>query len=149
MHEDYLDIITKKGNNEDMECLEDVFNTSMEYLKRYDEEKYNKLETKMYEIAYGKVLTEDMAKEWVSSMQPMPKWTIEETDTILKKYGINIDRICFYVVMNMLYSDMKNVLGNGDDDQSIRTYILATNDWLDDKDAGPDKLYNYHKYIVK
>ena len=51
--------------------------------------------------------------------------------------------------MNMLYSDMSNVLGTGDTEESLRKYIEATRDWLNDPDAEECKLYNYWKYVVR
>lgn len=149
MHEEYLETIIKKGNNEDMVELAKVFDKAMDYIKESDTEKYEKLEMKMHEIVYGKVITEDMAKEWVSSMRPVAKWTMEDTNAVIKQYGLNIDPIQFYVVMNMLYSDMKNVLGSGDDEESLEKYVEATKDWLNDDDVGKDKLYDYYKYVIK
>ena len=149
MHEEYLETIIKKGNNEDMVELAKVFDKAMDYIKESDTEKYEKLEMKMHEIVYRKVITEDLAKEWVSSMRPMAKWTMEDTNAVLKQYGLNIDPIQFYVVMNMLYSDMKNVLGSGDDEESLEKYVEATKDWLNDDDVGKDKLYDYYKYVIK
>lgn len=149
MHEEYLEEIVKKGSNDDMVALAKVFDKAMDYIKESDTEKYEKLEMKMHEIVYGKVITEDLAKEWVSSMRPMAKWTMEDTNAVLKQYGLNIDPIQFYVVMNMLYSDMKNVLGSGDDEESLEKYVEATKDWLNDDDVGKDKLYDYYKYVIK
>lgn len=149
MHEEYLEEIVKKGKNDDMVALAKVFDKAMDYIKETDSEKYDKLEMKMHEIVYGKVITEEMAKEWVSSMRPMAKWTMEDTNATLKQYGLNIDPIQFYVVMNMLYSDMKNVLGSGDDEESLEKYVEATKDWLNDDDVGKDKLYDYYKYVIK
>lgn len=149
MHEEYLEEIVKKGSNDDMVALAKVFDKAMDYIKETDSEKYDKLEMKMHEIVYGKVITEEMAKEWVESMRPLAKWTMEETTNILKSSGLNIDPIQFYVVMNMLSSDMKDVLGSGDDEESIEKYVEATKDWLNDGDVSSDKLYNYYKYVVK
>ena len=98
----------------------------------------------------GKVLTKDMAEEWVKSMKPMAKWDYNTTSAVKKQYGINdIDDTCFYVVMNMLYSDMSNLLGNGDTPESLNNYIEATKDWLHDEDVSKNKLYDYWKYVVK
>lgn len=69
---------------------------------------------------------------------------------VKKQYGLTaIDDVSFYVVMNMLYSDMSNVLGSGDDTESVSRYVQATRDWLNDEDVGKDKLYNYWKYVAK
>ena len=91
-----------------------------------------------------------MAEKWVESMTPPYKWSYETTNRVREQKGItDIDDISFYVVMNMLYSDMSDVLGSGDDDISLNTYIEATRDWLDDIDAEENKLYRYWKYVIK
>lgn len=51
--------------------------------------------------------------------------------------------------MNMLYSDMKNVLGEGNDEESIKKYIQASKDWLNDEDVGESKLFKYYRYVVQ
>ena len=79
----------------------------------------------------------------------MAKWDYGTTSAVKKQYGItNIDDTSFYVVMNMLYSDMNNILGTGDDAESLKKYVNATIDWLNDEDIGKDKLYNYWKYVA-
>ena len=88
-----------------------------------------------------------MEENWVSSLKPMAKWTKEEVAKVTSGRGLK--PLEAYVLMNMLYSDMKNVLGTGDDEDSLKKYIQATKDWLSDEDASENKLYNYYKYIIK
>ena len=147
---EYINKIVNTGNKEDMEELSEMLDEAILKLKMNDEECYNEYKMKLYEMANGKILDENMAEEWVMSMKPRARWTMEETDQVLKQYNItSIDSIDWYVVMNMLYSDMKSVLGSGDDEESLTKYVNAAKDWLQDEDAGPDKLYNYWKYVAK
>lgn len=146
----YIEKIVNNGKPEDMEELSEILEDLMYIVKDYDEDCYEKYKMKLYEMAYGKVLTKEMAEDWVKDMKPMAKWDYDTTTEVKKQVGItDIDDISFYVVMNMLYSDMKNILGDGDTDESISNYIEATKDWLHDEDIGKNKLYDYWKYVVK
>lgn len=130
--------------------LGDMLEDTLLKLKKYDEDTYEDMEICLYEMAYGKTLTREMADEWVDSMNPPSKWDFTTTSAVRKQHGItDIDEISFYVVMNMLHSDMSNVLGTGDDAESLNKYIQATKDWLKDEDAAEDKLYNYWRYVVQ
>jgi predicted NodU family carbamoyl transferase len=146
---EYIEKIVDNNNLEDMEKLGDMLeDILLELKKRYPEE-YHKYKMCLHEIAYGKVITREMAEAWVSSMDPAGKWDYKTTSSVRTQYGItDIEEIPFYIVMNMLYSDMRNVLGNGDTNESLTKYIQATRDWLGDPDASKDKLYDYKKYIV-
>ena len=145
--------IAKIGENkkiEDMEKLGDMLAEIIYETKESHPEIYEKYKMCLYEMAYGKVLTKEMAEKWVENMKPSSKWNYDTTTEVKNKYGINdIDEVSFYVVMNMLYSDMKNVLGEGDTEESLTNYIQATKDWLNDEDVKENKLYDYWKYVVK
>lgn len=150
MHTCYMEKIIKDDTQEGMDKLGEAFNNAFEYIKEHDKEMYKKLELKLYEGAYGKVLNEEMAKEIVHNMKPMAKWTLEETNQVHSQFGINnISPLDFFVVMNMMYSDMKNVLGDGATPESIEKYVVATKDWILDEDAKEGKVFCYFNYIVK
>lgn len=147
---EYIEKIGENKKIEDMEKLGDMLADIIYKTKESHPELYEKYKMKLYEMAYGKVLTKEMAEDWVKNMKPMAKWDYDTTTSVKKQVGItDIDDISFYVVMNMLYSDMSNVLGSGDTDESISAYIEATKDWLHDEDIGKNKLYDYWKYVVK
>ena len=147
---EYISKIAEGKDIEEMEQLGDVLEDTLLKLKRYDEDEYEDMEICLYEMAYGKTLTREMADEWVESMEPTYKWDFATTSTVRKQHNVaDIDDISFYVVMNMLHSDMADVLGTGDDVESINTYIQATRDWLKDEDVAEDKLYNYWRYVVQ
>jgi hypothetical protein len=145
----YIEAIVSNGKKEDMDALSTMLQDVLYEIKNYDYDKYCDYKMELYEMAYGKTLTKEMAEKWVESMQPMAKWDYETTTAVKKQQGItSVDDISFYVVMNMLYSDMNNILGSGDDAESLGKYINATLDWLNDEDIGKDKLYNYWKYVA-
>lgn len=146
---EWIDVIGENANPEDMEKLGDILAELICSLKESHPDLYKKYKMCIYEMAYGKVLTREMAEDWVSHMDPPSKWDFDTTSMVKKQHNVNdIDDISFYVVMNMLHSDMSNVLGDGDNASSLMGYIQATKDWLHDKDASDEKLYNYWKYVV-
>lgn len=140
----YIEKIVDNGNNEDMQELSEMLEELMYKLKENDPKCYHKYKMKLYELAYGKVLNEDMAIGWVESMQPEAKWTIEETSDVKRQYGLNdISEIDFYVVLNMMYSDYHKIIGD-----NLDMYVKMTTAWLNDSDVADGKLYNYKMYVV-
>ena len=150
--EEYIERIVDNGKIEDMETLSDMLEDTMEIIKDYDEKCYKDFEMKLYEMAYGKKLTDNMKREWVKKMRPMSKWTEEEVKNIVSQYGFEVPYMSAFVILNMLYSDMKSAFGDGNDEESLKRYLRGTSDWYFDEDAkvdGEEKLFNYKMYIVK
>lgn len=147
--------ISKIGENkkiEDMQKLGDMLTDIIYEMKESHHELYEKYKMELYIMANGKILTDDMKREWVKEMKPMAKWTEEEVKSVVSQYGIKVPYMSAYVILNMLYSDMKNALGSGDDEESLKRYLQATNDWYFDEDSkvdGEEKLFNYKFYVVK
>lgn len=154
MHEikEYIRKIVDDGNIEEMYKLSDMLDELAHTVKQFDKDLYKKYKMELYEIAYGKVLTDNMKREWVKEMKPTSKWTEEEVKSIVFQYGIEIPYMSAFVILNMLYSDMKSVFGDGNDEESLRKYLQGINDWYFDEDAkvdGEEKLFNYKIYVVK
>lgn len=146
----YISKIVEGKDLDEMVKLSDMLEEAMMRLKQYDKDGYEDMEICLYEMAYGKVLTKELAEDWVDNMEPASKWDYDTTSTVRKQHNIiDIDEISFYVVMNMLYSDMSDVLGDGNSAESLNSYIQATKDWLHDEDVADDKLYNYWRYVVQ
>jgi hypothetical protein len=140
----YIEKIVENGNNEEMQELSEILEELMYKLKNNDPKCYHKYKMKLYELAYGKVLNEDIAVEWVESMQPESKWTMEETTSVKNQYGLNdISDIDFYVVLNMMYSDYHKIIG-----ENVDMYVKMAKAWLEDSDVAEGKLYNYKMYVV-
>lgn len=137
--------IIDNGNVDDMHELSDILEDVLEELQNYDKEYYKKYEMDLYEMAYGCVLNEEMAKEIVSKMRPYSeKWSIEETSRIQQQYGLNFRNNDFYVVMNSAYNDFKDIFND-----NIEMYVRYTNDFINDEDASKDKVYIYFTTIPK
>ena len=130
--EEYIEKIVDNGKIEDMETLSDMLEDTMEIIKDYDEKCYKDFEMKLYEMAYGKKLTDNMKREWVKKMRPMSKWTEEEVKNIVSQYGFEVPYMSAFVI--------------------LKRYLRGTSDWYFDEDAkvdGEEKLFNYKMYIVK
>ena len=148
----YIDKIGENKKPEDMEKLGDMLSEIIYMMKESHPELYEKYKMELYVMANGKVLTDDMKREWVEEMKPSAKWTEEEVKSVITQYGVKVPNMSAFVIINMLYSDMKNAFGNGDDEESLKRYLQATNDWYFDEDAevdGEEKLFNYKFYVVK
>lgn len=142
---EYLDMIINKGKTEDMIELSKMLDKSIHKVKECDPEWFENKKMKLYEMAYGKTLNEHMAEEWVKTMEPMGKhWTIEETTKVMDNIGYSLDKQDFYIVANMMYNDYYDLIKDNEE----LAFKLAK-DWLNDKDAKPDKLYCYWKYIIE
>lgn len=98
-------------------------------------------------------LDEHTAKEWVSEMQNAdgttgPHWSLEQTKQVAAQKGVDCDPLEFWVAMNMVYSDYFGVakkfnINNTD------FYVELAKAFLDDKDAGKDKLARYYEFVVE
>ena len=96
MHiKEYLKKIVEDGDRKEMEELSNILDEVIYILKDYDYDTYCHYKMKLYEMAYGKVLTMEMAEEWVKEMQPMAKWTYDETTNVLNDYGLKLKPIDF------------------------------------------------------
>lgn len=149
--EHYIRKIVDDGDRREMEELSDILVDVIDIVKRYDEDCYKEYKTKLYEMAYGKVLNQQLKEDWVKNMRPMAKWTIRQIEDIVSEYNIDIPIYSMYAIMNMFYSDMNNALGSGEDRESLEKYIQIATDWYYDEDAKhtqEEKLYYYWKNIV-
>lgn len=146
MHKKYADKIVEKGTKESMELLGDVFDMAMEHIEECDEELYNKLCEKLYIACYGKVLTEERAKEIVRNMQPYSThWSIEQTRQVQNQYGLTgIKDVDFFIVLNSAYNDYKDLF-----DEDIEMYVKYAKDFIQDEDAVKDKVFVYYTKIPK
>ena len=140
-----LEVIIDKGKTEDMYKLNDMLDERICDLKEKQPKLYKEYKMKLYEMAYGKVLTEEMAYNWVENMKPKGEhWTVEETTNAMANLGYNCNKIDFYVVANMMYNDYYNLVKD-DEELALKMAYM----WLDDEDAVKDKLYEYYRHIPK
>lgn len=142
---EYIAKIVDGGNKEYMEKLSDMLDKIICSMKEAHPKEYNKYKTELYEMANGKILTKDMAMEWVENMEPVGEyWTMDETTNAMQQMGYNLEPIEFYIVANMMMNDYNNIVKN---DETLA--IKMAKDWLSDSDAVDNKVYEYYKYIVK
>lgn len=146
MHKIYIQKIIDSSNNQKMEEMADVFRNLITDLKDIDYNKYCEVEDRLYEISEGKVLNEERAKCIIDNMKPYGrKWTLEETEQVRSSYGYgNIRPIDFWVVMNSAYNDYKDIFVD-----EVEKYAMFSYAFINDEDAGKDKVYNYFTKIVK
>lgn len=141
--EEIIETIVNNGRVEDMQELSDMLEDTLEDMKEYYPEEYKKYEIKLYEMAYGCVLNEEMAKDIVRKMRPFgEKWRIEETSNIQKDFGLNFREPDFYIVMNSAYNDYNNLFRD-----NIEMYVQFASDFINDEDAKRDKVYLYYTTI--
>ena len=141
----YIEKIGENRNVEDMEKLGDMLADIIYSTKESHPDIYHKYKLELYEMAYGKTLSDEMAEKWVKDMKPAGlHWTMEETTSAMSSLNYNLDKIDFFVVANMMYNDYFDLVK---DDETLA--LKMAYDWLNDVDAGDDKLYCYWKYIAK
>ena len=138
--------IVDNGRQEDMEELSEILEELMHKLKEYDEKDYKKYEMSLYCMAYGNVLSEEMAEDIVRKMQPSGmRWTLEETRHMQEDYGLdNIRDTDFFVVINSAYNDYREIFGD-----NLETYIKFTLAFINDEDAKEDKVFKYFTTIPR
>ena len=75
-------------------------------------------------------------------------WNMDQTKQVMEQRGIQCDPVEFYIAMNMMYSDYYPVAKKLNVN-SVDFYADMAKAFLDDKDAGKDKLAKYFAYVVK
>lgn len=152
--EEIIQKIVENDRVEDMETLSDILEDTMEELEKYDKDCFDKYMMELYKMAYGKKLPDKIKIEWVNNMKPVARWGVEQIEEIKDihlRYGINMPLYSFFVIINLLYSDMVNSLGEINSEEDLTRYIQATNDWYYDEDAyntEEAKLLAYWEHIV-
>ena len=144
--EEVIQRIIDNGRIEDMHELSDILEDTMEEIKKYDRECYDKYAMKLYKMAYGNTFTRKMAEEIVSKMRPVGRrWSIEDIQHIQEQYGLeNIPTTSIFIVMNSAYNDYRDLFGD-----ELENYIKFTVDFIHDEDAKPDKVFMYYTTLVE
>ena len=145
MIKQYIEKISESKDTYKMNRLGEMLEELIYDLKDTRNDEYEEFKGELYELAYGKKISEEMAKKWVKDMKPIGEyWTMEKTTSVLQNSGYNFSPIDFYVVANMMMNDY-NDLTKEDEELAIEMAY----DWLNDVDAKDNKLYCYWKHIVK
>lgn len=141
-----INYIIENRDKEDMLILNDMLNNLICDLKENNPKLYYEYKTKLYEIAYGKVILPEKAEEIVKNMIPYGEhYSIERAKEITSEYNLKHSVSDVYLVLNSIYNDYCSIYGEDNDEN----YIKMTKAWLDDKDAIDDKVYVYFMNIPK
>lgn len=145
IREDIIKIVDD-GDRMEMEELSDMLQEVIEIVFNYNEEKGKEYELKLYRMAWGDVLTKQMAEEIISKMQPYHmRWSLEETRNIQNDYDLdNIRDIDFWVVMNSAYNDYRDLFND-----NIEMYVRYSRDFILDEDAKNNKVFKYFTTIPR
>lgn len=100
-------------------------------------------------------LTREQADKWVREMKtpddkPLQPVPMSEIQRIAPNYGIEGEHklVEFWLVVNMMKSDYQD-MGAKYAGNAVDFYAGLAKDWLHDKDAVPNKLKMYKKYIAQ
>ena len=145
IREDIIKIVDD-GDRMEMEELSDMLQEVIEIVFNYNEEKGKEYELKLYRMAWGDVLSKQMAEEIISKMQPYHmRWSLEETRNIQNDYDLdNIRDIDFWVVMNSAYNDYRDLFND-----NIEMYVKYSRDFILDEDAKNNKVFKYFTTILR
>ena len=139
----YIDKIVENGKDEDMEKLSEMLVEITCKMKELHYDKYEYYKMCLYELAYGKTISDEMREEIVERIGE--HWTLAETETVRSKYGYSdILPNEFNVVMNMAYSDYSDVFGD-----NLDLYAKFSKAFIKDDDAKEGKVYIYFNQIPK
>ena len=138
--ERYIRKIVDDGDRREMEELSDILTEVIDIVRKYDEDCYREYKIKLYKMAYGNQITEDVAEDIVNDMRPIgQRWSISETEQMQRDYGLdNINPVDFYLSMNMAFNDYRDIFGD-----SLDMYIRFSKAFICDEDAKPNKILNY------
>ncbi len=145
----YFKDLIKKGDDSKMVALTNVLDQHFIELETVDPKIYWETMNNIYELLIGNVFDEESVLYAVSCMinedgTTGEHWTMEQTNSYAISENYTGDVFDWYYVMNMMYSDYCNIF-----DDKLSIYVSLTKAWLADKDAQPDKAYNYWKKIIK
>ena len=97
--------------------------------------------------------TREDADEWTEKMKNADgstgrHWNFEQTEQVRRQHGYDCDPAEFYAAINMMYSDYYKI-GKEFNLNSVDFYAAMAHAFLDDEDAGQDKLAKYYECIVE
>lgn len=138
--ERYIRKIVNDGDRQEMEELSDILVKVVDIIKKYDEDCYREYKMKLFKMAYGNEIPEEVAEDIVHKMRPEgQRWSINETEQMQRDYGLdNINPVSFFLTINMAFNDYRDVFGD-----NLDMYIRFSKAFILDEDAKPNKILNY------
>lgn len=139
----YIDKIIASGDSKKIDAMSDYIEYIIEMV---GDRELEKVEEKLYEIAEGRVLTEDKAKEIIECMKPYgKKWELVDTESVRNSYGYSdIRSVDFWIVMNSAYNDYHDLF-----EENVEWYAKFSKDFIKDEDAIDEKVYCYFMKIPR
>lgn len=110
---------------------------------------YETLLIELHRNVYGSHFSPTLLRKAVEELESEdgkkgPKWSLEESNKIIKNYDLKYNEYDFNYVLNMMYSDYSGY-GNND----LNFYIKLSCLFLDDKDAPEGKALRYYLAMRK
>lgn len=137
---------TEEQNDQAIEVLSEIMHEIQKKYPAY----YKKYDDKLEKIYHHDALTEQEAIEYVAHMRNKDgsigaHWTMQQTTDYMKSHaGFEmLNPNCFYVAMNMMYSDYYIST------YAVDRYAEMAKDFLLDADAPKDKLKRYMEAMSK
>ena len=142
----YMEAKSRPDFDKNMVKMTKAFDECLECLKDYDEDMYNRIINDLYIVFNGYHFNEEMMNGSFSKMinddgSKAPHWTLSDTTQIARNHGVSFRKFNEYdwcYVMNMLYSDYCEVLGD-----NVSSYVKMADKFLNDKDAPEGKALRY------
>jgi hypothetical protein len=114
---------------------------------------------RLYKQAYGEKITKELADCFVKSMTVTDgtdratgmKWNYDTSIEVGNKISIDwhkIDKIDFYIALNMMYSDYFTVAKSYDLQNDNLFFAKMAKAWLCDDDVASNKMYRYYFNVV-
>ena len=140
----YIKMIVENGRQEDMEELSNILDETINIIKEYNEDLYDKYKMCLYKMAYGNNFDKDMAEDIIRRMKPYGmRFGLEDSQQIQNQFGFdNIDPIDFWIVLNSAYNDYRDLF-----EDNIEMYARYVRDFIEDEDAKNDKVFLYYTTI--
>lgn len=139
MHKLLINKLKERMDKKDVCALGEVADMLLDNIKESEAKLYKHAENVLYEAYYGKKLTKELAEKLIHKMKPHGmKWTLEQTNDVMKKHGLNLDEIDFWYVMNMAYNDYYEMFGD-----NVEEYVRFSKLFIEDEDAKDGKVYLY------
>lgn len=140
----YIEKIVENNKQEDMKALSDMLSEIIYKMKEHHHDMYEHYKMCLYQLAYGKVLNEEMANEIVENMKPLGEyWDINTIKEVKSSMNLSYNDYDLYTVMNSLVNDYGEII----DKENVDTYVKMAKAFIDDEDANKDKIFIYFTTI--
>ena len=95
-----------------------------------------------------------MADHWMRGLQNEdgsqgPHWSLDQVKQVMAQKGVHADPFEFFAVLNSMYADYCKVFKKYGVGDKLDFYIDMAKAFIDDKDAGANKVVKYFENIVK